>query len=437
MDCREVKDSLSAYLDQVLDKLNEDKIKEHLKECQACQEELASLKMALNFLKNSQEVSPPVDFRSNLRSRLEEVKQEEQVLTQPKWINRFQKHWFKVGAVAAAAILILIVGLPSLIQEQHYDIAAQKETTDDMQAWNFADGKASERAGQDTATQNIVQDNDMQMSKVEDYGANNSMKNSAMPESGAEQWTSQGEPKLLDEAKSKSAEAPERKVITEGSIGLEVTSITKISEKIVKSVEAKGGFIQRTYFNEQQNGMAQLVLRIPVEDFEQVLDGILKLGKVRFKETNGQDVTEEYLDTEARLYTLKTQEERLLALIKEGKNLEEILKIEKELQRVREEIEKLEGRLKVINDLAGLATLNVELYQDSLVPAASSSIEAPGIKGVFQRMVNAVIDSSNNLLNFFGLSVVFFGGALPYLVLLVLAGAGYYWAKRRYFNNKR
>ena len=425
MDCREVKDSLSAYLDQVLDKLNEEKIKEHLKECQACQEELASLKIAINFLKNGAEVSPPTNFRTNLRTRLEEIKQEEKVLTQPKWIKRFQRHWFKVGAVAAVAILIFAVGLPALIQKPQHNIAQQETTDEGLRAWILADGAKStnrqELAGQDTPTQDtanqdmaaqdIAQDSDMRMSNAETFGASST--------------------------RSKKAEAPERKVITEGSIGLEVSSITKTSEKIIKLVEAKGGFIQRTYFNEQQNGSAQLVLRIPAEDFEKVLEEVLKLGKVRFKETNGQDVTAEYLDTEARLITLKTQETRLLALIEEGKNLEEILQIEKELQRVREEIEKLEGRLKVINDLAGLATLNVELYQDSLVPATSSSIEAPGVKGVFQRMINAVIDSSNNLLNFVGLFVVFFGGALPYLILLILAGAGYYWAKRRYFNNKR
>ncbi len=105
-------------------------------------------------------------------------------------------------------------------------------------------------------------------------------------------------------------------------------------------------------------------LRVPVEQFEPLVQNVLALGEIEKNQRTSQDVTEQYYDIEARIRNKKSEEKSLTKILDErtGK-LEDVLRIEAELSRVRGEIEQLEGRMRVLENLSSLATLNVSIRE--------------------------------------------------------------------------
>jgi len=79
--------------------------------------------------------------------------------------------------------------------------------------------------------------------------------------------------------------------------------------------------------------------------------------------SSGRDVTEEYIDLEARLRNLRRQEERLLEILDRAESVKDVLEVERELGRVRGEIERLEGRLRYLSNRVEFATITVELLE--------------------------------------------------------------------------
>ena len=93
------------------------------------------------------------------------------------------------------------------------------------------------------------------------------------------------------------------------------------------------------------------------------LEGLAE--KVDAKNINTQDVTEEFIDVEARLKTKKELEARYLELLKQAKTVADIVSIEGQIANVRAEIESMEGRLKYLNNQVSFSTLSVSYYQES------------------------------------------------------------------------
>ncbi len=156
----------------------------------------------------------------------------------------------------------------------------------------------------------------------------------------------------------------QRKVIQRAHLTLLVEDLDKEFNNILKLIEGERGFVEHsgTWENEQQRS-GELTLRVPVASFSLVLGQLEELGQVEGRELGGQDVTFEYVDIEARMRNLQRQEERFLAILEKANTVDEILGIERELERVRGELESLTARLKNLDNLTGLATINVSLRQ--------------------------------------------------------------------------
>jgi hypothetical protein len=105
-------------------------------------------------------------------------------------------------------------------------------------------------------------------------------------------------------------------------------------------------------------------LRVPVDQFESIVEKIVALGELERNTRTSQDVTEQFYDIEARVKNKKAEEKSLTKILDErtGK-LEDILKIETELSRVRGEIEQLEGKIRLLENLSSLATLTVSVRE--------------------------------------------------------------------------
>lgn len=163
----------------------------------------------------------------------------------------------------------------------------------------------------------------------------------------------------------------ERKVIHTASISIEGEDTRETYRRIQQMVDDADGFIQSATVADVETGQDQpridLVIRIPAGDLTTTLETIGALGTRIVSQTQqGQDVTEEYVDIEARIENLSLLETELRALLAEvrqnpGADPQKLLEVFNEISRVRGEIEQLEGRRQVLDDLTELATVEVHI----------------------------------------------------------------------------
>lgn len=230
------------------------------------------------------------------------------------------------------------------------------------------------------------------------------------------------------------AETGVQRLIKNADLILEVKDLSGIISTIEQRVEALGGIIASTSLSRPDGGKAyaSMTLRIPAGKFVSTMGEIEKLGTVKHRHTYTNDVTQEYMDLEARIANLSRQEERLREILRQAKNVEEVLKVESELWRIRGDIEVSTGRLNFLKDRVSFSTINLSL--EAVDPRMLEiSTEEPN---VIERSARAFINSINMLIKAGGDTIVFITGFSPLLVLIIplgLLGRKFYrqWAASR------
>ncbi len=170
---------------------------------------------------------------------------------------------------------------------------------------------------------------------------------------------------------------PQRKVIYNASIDLVVKDFAPLESEIPKLVKEAGGFLADVSINRTQgrqlSGTWQA--RIPVDRFEAFLDDVSALGIPENRRQTAQDVTEEFVDLEARIANQKRLEERIVQLLDSSSDeIKDVIEVERELGRVRGEIEQMQGRLRYLTNRTDLTTITISAReQRDYVPPATPS----------------------------------------------------------------
>lgn len=214
-----------------------------------------------------------------------------------------------------------------------------------------------------------------------------------------------------------------RQIIKNADLSLEVSDLNEAVNRATEIASRLGGLVVGSRLGAAADGQAgagnrwaSLTLRAPADRFDAAMIELRRLGRVVAENQSTQDVTEEAIDLEARATNLEEQERRLRALLGQAGKIEEIMRVESELARVRAEIDGLRGRQRFLADQAAYSTLTLNLRE---TPLAAKGIEAPGWKGVGQRAAAAFIRAVNGLLTVGAGLLVVVAAVLP--VLLVLA----------------
>lgn len=160
--------------------------------------------------------------------------------------------------------------------------------------------------------------------------------------------------------------AAARKLIRSGRLSLEVESYAKAAEQAVRLAERARGYLADSQSTRSEHGRLRgsLTLRVPAEQFTTLLESLKGLGTVQSENTGTQDVTRAYTDLETRLRVKRDTAERLREILKtRTAKLSDVLEAERELARVTEEIETLEGERRFYDQQIALSTITAELAE--------------------------------------------------------------------------
>jgi hypothetical protein len=184
---------------------------------------------------------------------------------------------------------------------------------------------------------------------------------------------------------------------------------------------------------ESTEKQANMTIRVPEVQFQNIFNNIKGMGKLVSENISGSDITAEYRDTEARVDNLKVQEQSLKQLMPKANTVEEILKIETELNRVRTEIDINTGNLKRWDNLVQLSTIYI--YMRELKPEELKSVDVPGM---WEKAYQGFIKAINNVVEGFEKSIITLVTAIPYLVVAgVLAIISIYIVKKIKLKKKQ
>lgn len=170
-------------------------------------------------------------------------------------------------------------------------------------------------------------------------------------------------------------EAADRKIIRNADITIEVDSTTDAQQRVTSIAESNGGFVVTSEAKQRANVDPakrtldiKLVVRIPATRFGSALDQIKQLaGNITQANVSGQDVTEEFIDLEARIRTQKALELQFLEIMKQARKVEDALEVQRQIADVRTDIEKLEGRKRFLENRSSLSTITVNIQAPKVV----------------------------------------------------------------------
>ncbi len=210
----------------------------------------------------------------------------------------------------------------------------------------------------------------------------------------------------------------DRRIIYTAEMEIAVTSFDGIPRQIKSLVDSNGGYVASANLDrmsgERRN--ASWVVRVPVENYDRFLDAVSQIGVPTMRNQNAEDVSEQFVDIEARLSNKRKLEARIQQLLERPDDkIQHVIEVERELGRVREEIERFEGRLRYLQDKTAMTTVTIRINE-------RREYQPPQAPTLANRIVAAWSGSTSNLIAFFENLVVFLAAAiLPFGLLATCA----------------
>ena len=207
-------------------------------------------------------------------------------------------------------------------------------------------------------------------------------------------------------------ETTERLVVKRAEMRISVADPAEAMRTVVQWAESMQGYVVNSnQWNSTSDGQtyinASVMVRVPAERLDEMMQKVRDLAAdpktgVLSETVTGEDVTAEYVDSQARLRNLKAAEAQLVELLDQAPDLEYTLDIFRELTEIRSQIEVLEGRIKYLEESAALSALSVEFVAEaSLQPLQIGPWKPAGVaKEAIQTLVKVAQDVGTALIKF-------------------------------------
>ncbi len=237
-------------------------------------------------------------------------------------------------------------------------------------------------------------------------------------------------PPAASERAGTAAIAPgSRKLVRQVSANLEVRSVELGLASLRSLAVRAGGYASGESMSRDDRGVGQgaITCRVPTGHLDAVMAELGSVGRIEERTVAADDITEEYFDLELHLRNQRALESRVLALVnRSGNELSDLLEAERELARIRGEIEQLEGRQHLYDSQVALSTLALRLHEPPPAVAASAG-------GALAALKRAAKEAADNFVTAVAGIIACAGGALPVLVAVLFTGwlASRLWRWRR------
>ncbi|NIW78938.1 MAG: DUF4349 domain-containing protein [Calditrichae bacterium] len=162
----------------------------------------------------------------------------------------------------------------------------------------------------------------------------------------------------------------EQRIIKNGNITAKVDNAEETAKNISELATRYEGFVQSSNIYESETGAKSgtVIIRVPVASFEAAFAEIKTFAtQVVSESVSGQDVTEEYVDLQSRLKNKRAEEAQYLDILKQAYTVEDILMVTERLSWVRQEIERLEGRLNYLENLTDMSTITTFISEEEKI----------------------------------------------------------------------
>jgi hypothetical protein len=395
---------LSAYLDEQVSADERHQVEAHLQDCAACRQNLASLQRTVALVQELDPVAAPAGFRAAIRTRLQQDRSllgrltawrssRSGAMRRPSLRNVMPRPSWRAALAAAA---VLLIGLFSVNLWQEISPARREARDANLRGVAPAQSETFEAADRAASKTGLAT-----------QPANAPAPLAQVPEGARADFG--------------------RQVIRAAVLRIEVVKFDAGSKALVRVAESAGGFIADSNISQEEPPYGTFTLRVPAIRFSEVLDRIGALGKVTGRRVTGQDVTEEFVDLQARIRNLEHHERQLLTFMEKAVKVADLLAIEQETTRVRGEIEQLTGRLRFLGNRVEMATVEVALYEKAKQSSGlfwdfSASLQK--VRAAFLGTIRQLLAASERLF-------VLISALVP-LALLALAGWGLIrWLARR------
>ena len=165
-------------------------------------------------------------------------------------------------------------------------------------------------------------------------------------------------------------------IVKTGELTVIVAAAKDAVARATTIAKSTGGYVESSNVSgEEKSGViGSLTLRIPVTSFDSAMGQLRTLGKVSGESTNGQNVTSQVVDIDARLKVMRTEEQAYVDILAKAKHVDDVLSVRDRLDSVRQDIESMAAQSKALKSQAAMSTINVTFTQNGLKGPAISSV---------------------------------------------------------------
>jgi len=217
-----------------------------------------------------------------------------------------------------------------------------------------------------------------------------------------------------------------KKIIKTATLNVEVKDYSKFNQLVHSSASRFGGYIADEQQTETEYKIENTItIKVPVDQFQSAVDFLTSGdGKINEKKISSEDVTTQVVDTKSRLEAKKQVRLRYLDLLKQAKNMEEILQVQTEINDIQEEIESAAGRINYLSNASAMSTINLTYYQ-----VLDATVQNPDEESFWQKTKEAFASGWDGVREV--LVGIFYIWPLILLALLVA------WFVKRNFRKKK
>jgi len=422
--CKIYEDLIDKYVEGLV--TNEEKtiLEEHIKVCSDCRQEVKELQQIIKTTGSLEQIELPPNFAPSLIEKINSIASEQRPVDKSSRFIRFLRsipafisnsyYYNKKAFAAVMSVFIIGVFVFALSNLGIFSV-------------NYAENSIKDEAPQSSAP------------AAESYDMRSSSKMLPQDQVEDESFDGANEMNMAGQnLKTFAAKERAQKIIKNADISIYVENFDEKVDKIINFVDESGGYIESSQIegsaSADSSRRAYITLRIPQAELTKALDVFKTMGKVSSQHIGGENITEAYYDTAARVRNLEQQEQRLLEILQMAKSVDEVLKIENELNRVRTDIDMLTGQLVAWDKMVEMSLVNLNLIEQE---PSKEKLGALNLQELSRRAKQGFIITINFLLNILSSLAEVIGALLPIAIIAGVLFKGIYSIIKRFTNRKK